>query len=217
ASSHTLFSLPKQDFPFPNLGPMQEEKAVRKRKMAREPQGGEEEVSAPFPLSPAPSPSPAGPRLQDNPAAKAILLGMHWGDLLPPSCGTEINPILSLSFFPQTRREAADTDHGDLRGKDPPWAGEVVGAQSWEQLHDEEKLHECLECGKSFSQSFNLLTHLQLHTGERRWECRECGKRYRHSSHLYHQRVHTTEQPYTCLECGKSFMSRAWEDLQAQL
>uniref|UniRef100_A0A8U8B001 Uncharacterized protein n=1 Tax=Geospiza parvula TaxID=87175 RepID=A0A8U8B001_GEOPR len=51
-----------------------EEDAARKRKEPWDTQAGEEEVSAPFPLSPAPSPSPARP-----PAA-----GQPWG---PYECG----------------------------------------------------------------------------------------------------------------------------------
>ncbi|NXM86723.1 ZN397 protein, partial [Oenanthe oenanthe] len=45
-----------------------------------------------------------------------------------------------------------------------------------EQLHAGEKPHEWLECGKSFSQSINLLTHLRVHTGERPCKCLECGR-----------------------------------------
>uniref|UniRef100_A0A8U7NHJ1 Uncharacterized protein n=1 Tax=Corvus moneduloides TaxID=1196302 RepID=A0A8U7NHJ1_CORMO len=87
-----------QDFSFPSLGRMEEEEEAV-RKMPREPQAGEEEVSAPFPSLLLHLPAQDRPWLQDNPAADAVLPGTDWGDLLPLPCGTEANPILSLSFF----------------------------------------------------------------------------------------------------------------------
>ena len=58
---------PNQDFPFPTLGSMEEEEAVRKRKMAQEPQAGEVEVTAYFPSLLLHLPAQHSPRLQDNP------------------------------------------------------------------------------------------------------------------------------------------------------
>ncbi|NWX29475.1 ZSC20 protein, partial [Notiomystis cincta] len=45
-----------------------------------------------------------------------------------------------------------------------------------EHLHDGEKPHKCLECGKGFRYRSDLICHQRIHTGERPYECGECGK-----------------------------------------
>ncbi|NWT21253.1 ZN397 protein, partial [Vireo altiloquus] len=35
-----------------------------------------------------------------------------------------------------------------------------------QQLHNRTKTYKCLECGKSFSQSYHLICHQNIHTGE---------------------------------------------------
>ncbi|XP_059346992.1 zinc finger protein 572-like [Ammospiza nelsoni] len=101
------------------------------------------------------------------------------------------------------------------------------------QLHDGQKPHKCLECGKSFRQSSTLISqrihsgewpyecgecvkgfssssalviHQCIYTGERSYECPQCQKRFQSSSSLvWHKRIHTDERPLRCPECGKGF------------
>lgn len=65
--SQTLFFSGKQDFFFSNLGHWKEEEASRKRKMPWDNQAGEEEVTAPFPLSSALSPAQHHPGCRKTP------------------------------------------------------------------------------------------------------------------------------------------------------
>ncbi|XP_029971909.1 uncharacterized protein LOC115406145 [Salarias fasciatus] len=67
----------------------------------------------------------------------------------------------------------------------------------------------CNYCGKCFTSSRSLETHVRVHTGERPYSCAQCGKRFTQSGHLKtHQSVHTGERPFACQHCGKRFAGK---------
>ncbi|NXH87299.1 ZSC20 protein, partial [Edolisoma coerulescens] len=73
------------------------------------------------------------------------------------------------------------------------WEGDQRSSQSLdlEQLHDGERTHKCLECGKSFSWRCSLIHHQRIHTGERPYKCLECGKSFSwRSSLIHHEKIH---------------------------
>ncbi|NXY56869.1 ZN595 protein, partial [Callaeas wilsoni] len=74
------------------------------------------------------------------------------------------------------------------------WEGRQRSSRSLqlvEKPQAREKPHKCLECGRSFSRSFNLREHQNIHTGVRPYGCGECGKSFSWSSSLIsHSKIH---------------------------
>ena len=65
---------------------------------------------------------------------------------------------------------------------------EELADNTGEKLHEDEKVHKCSVCGKSFSQSKNLQRHIWIvHEKRKRHKCDICGKSF---TQAYHMRSH---------------------------
>ncbi|XP_064256998.1 zinc finger protein 22-like isoform X1 [Passer domesticus] len=185
-----------KDFSFPNFGWMEEE-AVRKRKMPRDTQAGEEEQGGE-------DGDQGGQIPTEEPRGRGRLerlhgAGIQQGGKAPEMAqeeGTKPSPGCSEVKGCTLSQEGGESFSQGL---------ELV---THEQLHDGEKPYKCLECGESFRRSNALMSHQMIHTGEWACECGECGKGFSCCSHLIiHQRIHTGERPYECPVCQKRFQT----------
>ncbi|CAL8277417.1 unnamed protein product [Lota lota] len=132
-------------------------------------------------LLPGPGPGPGpGPRLKPDPRAQQL----HGK---APELGA---PAFLASPGP------AGASQADGPGPDP-------------DRFCRDRRFTCTYCGKRFTSSRSLETHVRVHTGERPYSCAQCGKRFTQSGHLKtHQSVHTGERPFACEHCGKRFAGK---------
>nr|XP_057923499.1 uncharacterized protein LOC131125712 [Doryrhamphus excisus] len=133
-------------------------------------------------------------------------------DFCPPWANQGLPSVMAVSH-----RQHLERDHrpmtlekmSDLTTAFPLALGLV--AHKLEAL-DQNRLNRrfvCNYCGKCFTSSRSLETHVRVHTGERPYSCGQCGKRFTQSGHLKtHQSVHTGERPFSCQHCTKRFAGK---------
>uniref|UniRef100_A0AAQ6IM73 C2H2-type domain-containing protein n=1 Tax=Anabas testudineus TaxID=64144 RepID=A0AAQ6IM73_ANATE len=123
-----------------------------------------------------------------NQGLPSMLSVPHRPHLRPDHCPTDLNAAgfpLALSL------RGSRLDHLDLN------------------RYCRDRRFVCSYCGKCFTSSRSLETHVRVHTGERPYSCAQCGKRFTQSGHLKtHQSVHTGERPFACEHCGKRFAGK---------
>ena len=116
------------------------------------------------------------------------------------------------SMLPVTHRPSLMDKVSDLNAAGFPLALSLGGPRLDSRdlnRYCRDRRFACSYCGKCFTSSRSLETHVRVHTGERPYSCAQCGKRFTQSGHLKtHQSVHTGERPFACEHCGKRFAGK---------
>ena len=85
------------------------------------------------------------------------------------------------------------------------WTNRVVSFTHM-MIHTGEKLHNCVQCNKSFTRTGHLRGHMMIHTGEKLHNCAQCSKSFNQAGHLkQHLLTHSRDKLNNCEQCSKSF------------
>lgn len=81
-------------------------------------------------------------------------------------------------------------------------------------LDEEDKQHDCGDCGRRFGTAFQLKQHKITHITEeeKQFRCDDCGKMFPAQQHLntHVRRIHQKLKPYVCEVCARPFCSRVF-------
>ncbi|KAJ2063462.1 hypothetical protein GGI17_001678 [Coemansia sp. S146] len=132
-----------------------------------------------------------------HPAAAAIATSA-----LSLSCSSAANPADVVKPKPSSSKKRGGKDDGQS-------AKRRKQTMKAEGEHDGKcSQHKCehSDCDKSFSRTYNLVSHLRTHSDERPYPCGQCEQRFSRNHDLKrHVKIHSRERPFICLVCLRTF------------